>query len=256
MTTLTGSRLHPIAAYPRGGALQIWSAADGLGGRPDVFQLEDGRIAKITGPASVDAERDRYNVQILSSPHHMSTDPHRSVTGSCGLMYRHRASGAWELYPTERAYGRCDRPAPRNGLSHELSATPRQAAAVMIVQSDEASREAYYAVARDGHKIGAWIVEGMAPFCDGLSSGIFRKCGPGSVTIRPFNGHGAYFVATRYAKNANHDIRQDTFRIVVLPEPMIGGGQEMRCSVLYHEFGYPYNPPAAVLNHCVSRCRW
>lgn len=253
------SETNPTVQLPRGGTLGIWSEVNSIW-RPDVFQLEDGRICRVNIPTTASGDRLSFAVQILTAPlagGMMSA--HSRLPGGAGLMYQHRPSGAWELYPVERTVahsgGYRRRTAP-GGIHCDLQASPRQAALELIVASDEASRSYYdYVGADQGWRVGGWRVKLLAEHADSFHT---WRPAPGELRV---DAGGRHFLATRYGGTASGDAASNTARIVVAMEQHMAGGYEVRAHQLRlaDVYGAQLSPrldaPPSVVAFCLSRCR-
>jgi hypothetical protein len=245
---------YPLTATPSG-YLQIWSGEDDSR-RPDVFQLEDGRICRIGQPTTASGERDCYPVQILSSTRYFSDNAHRQLTGNAGLAYRHRPSGMWELYPVERNVKRYQRAAERVLISASEKATPRAAALALIVSSDAATGPLYYASTHPGtsHKVGNWRVTALPEKADYFTG---WKPGPGERRVQTY---GAQFLVTFAPMGRTHpDSRLASAVVSVRAAVAPGGGYCLEAETLQLQIGNgtygSVDVPASVERFCLSRCR-
>lgn len=245
---------YPITATPNG-YLQIWSGEDDKR-RPDVFQLEDGRICRIGQPSTASGDRDCYPVQILSSSRYFSDNAHRQLTGNAGLAYRHRASGAWELYPVERNVKRYQRAGERVLISASEQATPRAAALALIVASDAATGPLYYASARadKSHKVGNWRVTALPEKADYFTG---WKPGPGERRAQPY---GVQFLTTFEPLGRVYaDPRVVSAVVSVRATTAPDGGYCLEAETLQLQLGNgtygKVGVPASVERFCLSRCR-
>lgn len=161
MATLTPAQTHN---------LQIWTQADHPT-MPDLFELEDGRHIKISHASEVDAERTRYAVNILTDGYKFRADyasGHRHAAGHAGVIYLHRPSGAWELWPVERTVSSCPRGMhERHGIHCSTKATKRQAAIELVNLSDGLQQKncGWYQGPHT-RKCGDWLVTPLATHAD------------------------------------------------------------------------------------------
>ncbi len=235
---LPGS-LGQIATYSRVG--DDW--------RPDVVELQDGRTIKIHQATTASAERNCFAVSVIhagySSAHPMGAGAR--VLGGCGLMYRHRPSGAWELFPRERTVNRLQRgSAEHHGIAAGKHASARAAALQLLTLSDGLTRTCLDYVGDDqGHKVGQWRIKLLAKHADGWCTG---RPEPASVHVAP---EGAQFLITRATG--------ERCRIAVTPWTVDGWRQlETSHLAIKQPAGDAYPVPVvpgSVIKHCLSRCR-
>ena len=233
---------YPVIDTPDG-QLQIWSGEND-NRRPDVFQLEDGRVCRINIPTTASMERDCFAVEILAANRLYGERNHRRLLGTAGLMYRSRRSLTWELYPVERNVTRHQRPADRI-LSSAVSA--RAAALALIVASDEATGTLPgYAIPARSHKVGNWHVQALPT----RTGNACPKPGKGD---RRADAAGVQFLVTRGDHSAIVLVRSDR---------VIGGGWDLVAEKLplrlegsTWEPGRAVDVPESVLRFCLERCR-
>jgi hypothetical protein len=216
---------------------------------PDVFQLSDGRVCRITGASTASMERLQYGVQVLTANHSTYGGPeaHTRLTGSAGTMYLCK-SGAWELYPQERVLFSGNRAADPDGIHCQDEVTKRAAALKLIMLSDEASRDLYAYVAPDqGLKCGHWRFRPMGARAQG-----FFTSRPEPNSIRIPCHHTRHFLATL------QDDKPKAYSVRIIVEAWdYGGGIELRATVKSQDGeSLDANPkvPASLLNACLSRC--
>lgn len=243
----------PTFRYPAGksypviqsadGELQVWSGEADYR-RPDVFQLEDGRICRVNISTSASMNRDCFAVQILMAARHYGERSHRRILGGAGLMYRSRDTLTWELYPVERNVSRHQRPAERVLLP---AVSVRAAALALIVASDDATGTMPgYAVPSRSHKVGSWHVQALPT----RTGDACPKPGKGD---RRADAAGVQFLATRGDRSAVVLVRSDRAS---------DGGWELVADKLAlqseageWQSGQAVDVPDSVLRFCLERCR-
>lgn len=215
----------------------------------DVFQLSDGRVCSITSASTASMERLQFGVTVLTAPAHIfgGAYAHTRLLGSAGTMYLGK-SGAWELYPQERALSGRNRAADPDGIHAQDEVTKRAAALKLIALSDEASRDYYAYVARDqGLRCGRWRYRPMGT----RAAGFFHsRPKPGEIRV-PCH-HTRHFLATL------QDDSQQPYSVRIIVEAWnYGGGVELRASVAAHA-GESLNDnpkvPDSLIRACLSRC--
>jgi hypothetical protein len=228
------------------GTIATWSRV-GDPCRSDIVELQDGRIIKIHRPTTASADRDCFAVSVIhagySRTHPMGCAA--LVLGGCGLMYRHRPTGAWELYPVERTVHRLQRgSASHHGIHADEQASARSAALQLLTLSDQLTRSCLDYVRDDqGHKVGRWRVKLLAAHADGVCQ---HKPTPNSVKIGTI---GRQFLVT--------GPKDEACRIVVMPWDRWQGLRLETSLLAIHQ---PAGPepvpvlPASVAKHCLSRC--
>ena len=152
-------------------SLQIWTKADHPT-MPDIFELEDGRQIKISHAAHTDAERTRYAVNVATDGFKFRAkypDAHRHAKGHAGVIYLHRPTGAWELYPVERTVSSHPRGTmERYGIHCKTEATKRQAA-IELVNLSDGLQQRHCGWYQGSHtcKAGPWLITPLAKYADG-----------------------------------------------------------------------------------------
>lgn len=196
----------PIVRRSTGDQLTIHSRI-GDDSRPDVFELDDGRLARIS-LSILSSERRAFGVDIIRAREYRSTNPHWDVLGHCGQIYRSPA-GSWELYPVERGLWRCARPGRPDGIHCKEAASARAAALLCIIASDDLTRGIWdYCRPDDSLKVGSWRVA-LLPIHAGDPYGkSMRRPAPGSVSLR--HTYARHFLVTNG--------KGDTCRAVVTRE--------------------------------------
>lgn len=257
MTTPTPTFTYPAGpSYPLTqaghGCLQIWSGEDDPR-RPDVFQLEDGRICRINQPTTASMERDCYAVQILSASRHCNSHHYR-VLGNAGLMYCSRQNGMWELYPVERNVKRYQRPGQLRIIPSVAGASKRSAALALIVASDAATGTfPGYAHPARSHKVGRWHVQALPTQAD------CTVCPKPSKGERRANPAGVQFLVTFNPKVPVADSRDVSAVVLVRSDRHPAGGYELVAETLAVQHGNGdsvcVDVPDSVLRFCLERCR-
>ena len=229
------------------GTIATWSRV-GDHHRSDIAELQDGRIIKIHQSTTASMDRDCLAVSVIhagySSVHPMGAGAR--VLGGCGLMYRHRPSGAWELHPRERTVNRLQRgSADHHGIHCSEHASARAAALQLLILSDGLTRSCLDYVGDDqGHKVGVWRVKLLPLHADGWCTG---RPEPASVHVP---AEGRQFLITRATG--------ERCRIAVTPWT-VNGCRTLETAPLAIKQpagdSYPVpTAPGSVIKHCLSRC--
>jgi len=227
----------------------VWSDSSAVS-RPDVFELEDGRIIRVayTGQS---AGRTSYSVQVLQCLR-WGVTPEQAVEGYCGNMWLTEA-GSWELYPTERTCRQWCRNITQ-GIHKDEQASVRQAACRMVAWSDRLTKHIHdRAEGGDSLICGNWRVallpeDPMVPRGCAMSR-------PGKDAVR-IDAWRAFLVTRKDGS--------ESFRVVVQRERHPAGGYGLRTTV--HAMARSIdgkrpadltsrrNVPEYVQQFCLSRC--
>lgn len=234
-----------IAQLPEGGQLATWSRI-GDPWRPDVVELQDGRILKIHIATTASAERLCFAVSVLQAPLSGMLGAAARVLGGAGLMFRHQPSGAWELYPRERSVDRLQRgSAEHHGIHCSEQASIRTAALQLVILSDQLTRSCFDYVGDDeGHKLGTWRVKLLPLHADGFCT---KRPEPQSLRVP---AEGRQFLLT--------NTKGDRCRLAIVPW-RVNGCETLEAHPLAVKQAngdrYPVPVfPASVTRHCLSRC--
>ncbi|MFZ9560134.1 MAG: hypothetical protein ACO27M_09895 [Vulcanococcus sp.] len=238
------------AKLPEGGELQIWSS-EGSIERPDVFELTDGRIIKVHRSIESSGDRSAFAVSVLRGNYWTRERAYSNLEGSCGMIYCHRPSGAWELYPVERATRSLQRAGESSGIHCNEKATKRTAALQLVILSDELTRQTWdYCGHNEGHSVGNWRVK-LLPIKASQRYGA-SMAKPGPLEISLVHDYCRLFVATnkKTGESCRIAVTRESFR----------GYREIRSQKLSLQDAKGsqqpcQDPPRSVFAHCESRCR-
>jgi hypothetical protein len=252
--TMTETAIHDAQSdrpYIQSGdnCLQIHSSTDLWS--PDIFQLNDGRLCRVTSASAASMERLQYGVTIETAPYHSArtNTAHKACLGGAGTMYLGE-SGSWELYPQERLvdkYGGRNRTGHPSGIPCSMQANRRAAALQLILLSDELCRDYYdYVQPAQGLKVGRWRIKPLA-----IKPGdpCPTKPSPQSIAVRCH--HQRHFLAS-----LQDDHRPYTVRVIVEAWDY-GNGVDLRgfaVPIAGDRLDDHPKVPQSVINACLSRC--